>query len=272
MNFFDNQPVLYPWPQILRTSGFKYLYKPREVWWRGWIKKLNLKKREKALDVGCGGGVFLARLVQEYGIKGWGIDASEKSIIRAKKNSLAKLNLQTASAIKLPFKNNYFDVVLSFDVLEHIKEQKKAVLEMIRVLKPGGRLLIYTINKKQFLTWNWWLSKLGIDIYKRSDHKKELLVDSLWLKDTLVNRGIKIKGRGYFNSFFSLAADEMIMIFLTFWQKYFGWENQPKFARIVLGTLTVLAKVLTPVFKVLELPWTIFGLSNGVLFMGRKNR
>ncbi|HUS60084.1 MAG TPA: class I SAM-dependent methyltransferase [Nevskiaceae bacterium] len=271
MNFFDKQPVLYPWPWLLRQSGLKLTYKPREVWWKGWIGKLGLEKGQKLLDVGCGRGIFLDRLTAEFGIKAFGIDIAKEVIGEAKKKSAFKLDLRVADACSLPFSDGFFDVVISLDTLEHIRgKQARAVSEMVRVLKKGGKMLIYTINKNQSLTWNWLLDKLGIDVYQNVGHDPKLFIDPDWLTKELGGRGVKVLALDYFNSFFTLAVDELIMVLLSFWKRFFGWEKTEKFGKIGLRTLTFLARVLTPILRVFDLPWTIFGHSNGFLVLGEK--
>jgi len=271
MSFFDRYSVFYPWPKILRQSGLKFTYKPREVWWKNWIRKLDLKPGKKILEVGCGRGVFLDRLAGEYGGDFFGIDLAREAIKEAKRESLYKLDLRVSDACSLPFPDSYFDVVFSLDVLEHIRNQKKAVSEMIRVLKkPGGKLLIYTINSRQFLTWNWCLDKLGIDVFRRSNHNPRFFVNPEWLKKEIEKGGVEVLEISYFDSFFTLFFDEAIMIFLSLWQRFFGFRKKDIFAKIILGILTGISKISTPLMKILDFPWIIFRYSNGFLIFGEK--
>ncbi|HLP90847.1 MAG TPA: bifunctional 2-polyprenyl-6-hydroxyphenol methylase/3-demethylubiquinol 3-O-methyltransferase UbiG [Nostocaceae cyanobacterium] len=103
----------------------------------------------QVLDVGCGGGLaceFLAR----QGANVSGIDLSLNSIQIAKehanKNQL-NINYQQGMAEELPFDDWQFDVVICFDVLEHVDDWKKAITEIYRVLKPDGLFLFDTINR-----------------------------------------------------------------------------------------------------------------------------
>lgn len=270
MNFFNSHTVLHPWPKVLRRSSLNLPYKPREVWWRSWIKKLGLKSGQKVLEVGCGRGIFLDRLVGEIKVKTFGVDSAKLAIEEAKKESFCRHELRVADASKLPFENNGFDSVLSFDTLEHIKNQKQAVSEMARVLKPDGKIIIYTINSRQSFTWNKMVSKLGIDIYRGVDHNPKLFVDPKWLEATLKESGIKVLKIDYFDAFFTLMANETAMVFLSLWQKFFGWEKTEKFGRMMLVFLTGFSVLTTPLLRFLDLPWTIFGHSNGFLIIGEK--
>ncbi|MFC1727457.1 class I SAM-dependent methyltransferase [Patescibacteria group bacterium] len=271
MSFFDKHPVLYPWPFVLRSTGLKTPFKPREVWWRQWLKMMDFKKGDQVLEVGCGRGVMLDRLVGEYKVKGFGIDIASQAIKDAKKDCLFKHNLKVASATKLPFKDSQFDKVISFDTLEHIKDQEKAVGEMVRVLRSGGKLLIYTINSHQRLTWNCLLSKLGMDIYSGVDHDPQLFVDPLWLKEELTDKKIRVAEVVLLNSFFTLVLDELIMIILVIWQRFFGWEKGQKFATIILRVLAGFSILVTPILHLLDWPWRLLGLSNSFLVIGKKD-
>lgn len=269
-NFFDRHPVFYPWPLLLRKAGFAHTYKPREVWWKRWIEKTGFKKEKRILDVGCGEGVLLDRLTSEFKVKGFGIDISRQSIKRAKQRSLFPHCLEVADACLLPFPDNYFDAVISFDALEHIESQEKAVSEMVRVLKPGGKVLIYTINKRQRFTFNWFLNKVGIDVYERFNHRPQLFVEPDWLEAQLKKQGIIFLRKDYFNSFFTLLADELCVLFLMMLNRILDFKKTEKFGKIMLRTLTIVSRILEAVGKVLDWPWAFFGYSNGFITLGVK--
>ena len=107
-----------------------------------------VNKGEHVLDVGCGGGVdtiIAALLVGPEG-KAMGVDPVPEMVERARRN-LAKTHLTNvtfteASGEALPFHDESFDVVLSNGAFNLIPDKDKALGEVFRVLKPGGRLMM----------------------------------------------------------------------------------------------------------------------------------
>lgn len=270
--FYDEYPPLAPWPELLHGRGLSCLYKPREVFWKKALDTLQIKAGEKALDVGCGQGLFLARLTKTYKVKGVGIDVSDKSIEFAKKHYVGKnLSYRVADATKLPFSNNFFNVVVSLDTLEHIEDQKRTVKEMIRVLKPGGNLLIYTMSKNDKFTLDWVREKLGFDIYSRAAHERELFVDSDWLRNELEVGGAGVNRIELFNAFFSLFVDEAIMV-LVLLSKKLGLFKSKILGRVFLFFANLISRSFYPILKLLDYPWFAKGYSLGFLVTARKKQ
>jgi ubiquinone/menaquinone biosynthesis C-methylase UbiE len=109
------------------------------------ILKEFLKKCKKGpiLDVACGTG----RLFPYYGKrKIYGIDISKDMLKKAKKRS-KKAVLKTSDAEKIPYPSNKFLVVITSRFICHTPYYEKVIKEMVRVLKPGGCLLIDFPNK-----------------------------------------------------------------------------------------------------------------------------
>jgi SAM-dependent methyltransferase len=96
----------------------------------------------RALDVGCGAGQVVGRL-KEAGFEAWGVDVSEPSIARARKFSERCLLYDGKT---LPFPENHFDSVGALNVLEHVDEPEAFIKEVVRVTKPGGKIVISSPN------------------------------------------------------------------------------------------------------------------------------
>ena len=112
------------------TSNFMY----RQAMARYMFAKRYIRKPN--LDIGCGTG---------YGTVGTGIDIDSEAIVFAKKHHKAEFII--GSALNLPFKNKIFSSVTSFEIIEHIKDYKKYLSEIKRVLKPNGILILSTPRK-----------------------------------------------------------------------------------------------------------------------------
>ncbi|MUG98817.1 3-demethylubiquinone-9 3-O-methyltransferase [Scytonema sp. UIC 10036] len=138
-------------------------------------------KGVKVLDIGCGGGLaceFLAKL----GANVSGIDLSLNSIKAAQehaKKSHLRIQYQWGLAEDLPYKDGTFDVVMCFDVLEHVNDWQKVILEAYKVLNTNGLFLFDTINRtlKSRLIMIWLLE----DIFKQLPDGLLVLPDILYL-------------------------------------------------------------------------------------------
>ena len=111
-----------------------------------------LTKNKIVLDAACGSGYGSWEL-SAAAQKVTGIDISEETIEYAKEKYVAdNLEYIVGSVAKLPFENEQFDVVISFETIEHVDEttQNLFLKEIGRVLKKDGLLIMSTPNKKVF--------------------------------------------------------------------------------------------------------------------------
>jgi SAM-dependent methyltransferase len=97
-----------------------------------------------ALDVGCGEGRF-CRMLKSQGVDVVGIDPTPALIAAARARDVRGTYLK-ASAERLPFRDDAFDLVVSYLSLIDIPDLQAAVSEMARVLRPGGTLLIANLT------------------------------------------------------------------------------------------------------------------------------
>lgn len=121
------------------------------------LKKLEIKS---VLDIGCGEGFILNKLKEEGIGKSWeGIDYSKEAIEIGKKTH-PNLSLKQGSIYDSKFKDNSFDLVVCTEVLEHLKEPKKALKEVIRI--SNKYVLLSVPNEPLFLFSNF--TQWGKDI------------------------------------------------------------------------------------------------------------
>ena len=96
-------------------------------------------RRPRILDVGCGTGANLLMLSQ-YG-DAEGVDVSEDALAFCRERGLE--NVKLGAAEKLPYDDGTFDLVTALDVVEHLDDDLAGLREMRRVLRPGGRVLLF---------------------------------------------------------------------------------------------------------------------------------
>jgi len=249
------------------------------------LDRLGLKKGEKVLDAGSGGGLLLNQLKARYGVDGWGVDIAPLAVQRARQCGDPGIHYRVGALEQLPFKTGFFDAVVSFDVLEHVEDKEAVLKEMLRVLKPGGRFLFYAISKGDFLTWHWFLRKISGNRLGRDDeagHKYEQFLDAGETRRQLASMGAGDLSIGYLHSFFSLALDEAV-VWAAMRRGRGATEKSPAATpakqmrqeapvKIPGSKLLVYRglRVLAPCIEALELPWKTFGLANGFFVRGRK--
>jgi SAM-dependent methyltransferase len=96
-------------------------------------------RRARILDVGCGTGANLVRL-SDFG-DAEGVDISPDALEFCRERGLNHVKLGAAET--LPYKDQEFDLVTAFDVVEHMDDDVAGLREMRRVLRPGGRVLLF---------------------------------------------------------------------------------------------------------------------------------
>lgn len=117
------------------------------------FNRKNFKKL-KVLDHGCGTGRHVVFLAQQ-GIKTYGVDISQSGLEFTKKileEKKLKAKLKLISNNNLPYRDNFFDGVISFAVLFYLnlEDIKKIIKEIRRVLKPQGKALFVLRSDKDY--------------------------------------------------------------------------------------------------------------------------
>ena len=108
------------------------------------IQLLEPKTEDKILEVGCGAGNIIEKIpLGEL----FGIDLSTYILKKAKKRLGKKAKIIQCSGDKLPFVDHYFDKVYCSEVLEHVPEPRAFLMEMTRVIKKEGMIIISVPNE-----------------------------------------------------------------------------------------------------------------------------
>jgi SAM-dependent methyltransferase len=97
----------------------------------------------RVLDNGCGLGTWLEALAP-YSERRFGLELEFERALQARPRAEGVVQ---GVGERLPFNDDRFDVVLSNEVIEHVADDRQAVSEMVRVVKPGGRIVIFCPNR-----------------------------------------------------------------------------------------------------------------------------
>jgi SAM-dependent methyltransferase len=213
------------------------------------INKFSNIKNPTILDAGCGTGLLVKKL-SKIG-KATGIDLSKDAISFAKKRNT---KVQIGSVTDIPFNKNTFDIVTSMDVinLTEVTNDKKALAEIYRVLKPGGILILRASAIP-------WLS---------SGHDKWVHIKKRYNKNELENllkkSGFKIQKISFMNCF----------LFVPALIKHIFWSLKPNkvSASGVNNVPTFINQIMIFVMKIEELllQYIDIPLGNGLIAVCKK--
>jgi 2-polyprenyl-3-methyl-5-hydroxy-6-metoxy-1,4-benzoquinol methylase len=107
----------------------------------------RLTRGKRVLDAGCGAGYGSAELAQSAE-RVTGIDIAPEAVEFARAHyERPNLTFEQASCTELPFDDGCFDLVVAFEVIEHLEDWKGFLREVRRVLAPAGQLIVSTPNK-----------------------------------------------------------------------------------------------------------------------------
>jgi len=121
---------------------------PSYVWRSGQERRLNMMREwvdlhGRILDNGCGLGTFLDNLAP-YSDQRFGLEIERERAVKALPTATG---IAQAAGERLPFTDSTFDLVFSNEVIEHVADDALYAAEMVRVTKPGGRILLFCPNR-----------------------------------------------------------------------------------------------------------------------------
>ncbi len=133
-----------PSPNKAATRGH-----PSYVWRVGQERRFQMVCRwaplagQAVLDVGCGVGMYTAAFLRQTS-RVFGVEIERERALEARERATGVVE---APGERLPFPDAAFDVVFSHEVLEHVTDDRACVAEMVRVTRPGGRLVVFVPNR-----------------------------------------------------------------------------------------------------------------------------
>jgi len=141
---------------------------------------LKIQDRDKVVEVGCGAGNVLERL----SIAGYlvGADISLKLLQKSKKRCSDNTNLVATDAEELPFKSKSFNKILCTEVIEHLMEPEKCLVEIKRIATKDAVIVITTtnepfVNKIKSIIWGLKFNKI---LFRKNDYKPQERMDDEW--------------------------------------------------------------------------------------------
>jgi SAM-dependent methyltransferase len=123
---------------------------PSYVWRAGQDRRLAMILRAagerihgRVLENGCGVGMFAEKLAEHGGT----VIGLEYDFERAAEAHTRAPQIINAAGEYLPFPKASFDLILSHEVIEHVQDDRAAIREMVRALRPGGRIVLFCPNR-----------------------------------------------------------------------------------------------------------------------------
>jgi len=132
------------WPPLL--GRLLHLHPGRRSIADGLVMGLAARAGGRLLEVGCGSGESL-RLLQELGWDAEGVDFDPEAVANARAKGL---RVRQGDLAAQAFDSSSFDAVIASHVIEHVPDPEALLVEALRVLRPGGTLVLYTPNAASF--------------------------------------------------------------------------------------------------------------------------
>lgn len=190
------------------------------------VNRFNIGNQGKILEIGCGRGDFLTEF-SRVGLTPYGVDR-ESSAIEFSKG--LDIRLCDISKEKLPFQDEYFDIVYHKSLIEHLYDPDNLMKESIRTLKPGGKIIILTPD---------WVSQMK-NFYEDITHSRPY--DKSALRDALAIYGFR-----------NIAVERFYQLPILWKYKYI--KILAFFMRMFLGVHV--ARSLTEMTKVKFFRWSV---------------
>lgn len=117
-------------------------------------ERLALRPGQRLLDVGCGNGLPAVRIADTHDVRVTGVTVSEQQVARASKCAHAagagdRASFRFADAMDLPFDDGSFDGAWAIESLLHMPDQTAALTELRRVVRPGGRVVVADLCRRE---------------------------------------------------------------------------------------------------------------------------
>ncbi|MGH8764514.1 MAG: class I SAM-dependent methyltransferase [Burkholderiales bacterium] len=142
MNSDHSDPVVKEYSAAAKDYDSKWSFYVESTT-RETLARLHMQSADRVLDIGCGTGELLSKLAAKYPMAVLaGMDPVAEMLTIAKGKLSENVDLRLGWADALPWQDDSFDVVVSCNMFHYITHPVAAILEMDRVLRPGGQIII----------------------------------------------------------------------------------------------------------------------------------
>ena len=182
--------IYHPFTGVVYQRRFRYV-----------LDQLQSASYERLLEVGCGAGLLLANLrSRAKQIVGLDLHQALPQVRRMLRSvHQADEPLVRGSVLGLPFRDSSFDAVVCMSVLEHLRDLDRAITELARVLRPGGKLILGFPAKNPVTRWLFRLVGRDDDVIHPSSHgaildaaRRHLLEDHLFRFPALAPKSLAL--------------------------------------------------------------------------------
>ena len=169
------------------------------------IKLKDIKKKFTVLDLGCGLGESLNYFLNlNKNVEWYGLDIEDSPEVQARKNNNKRFI--SFNGIDIPFEDNFFDFIYCKQVFEHVRYPEKLLVEVRRVLKPGGYFIGSTSHLEPYHSMSYWnYTPYGFSVLIEEANLRLLeirpSIDSLTL---IIRRGLR--DLSVFNVFWKIES------------------------------------------------------------------
>lgn len=197
------------------------------------LTEMVKKQKGRVLDIGCGGGITTESLQHYYPeMEYYGCDVSKQAIEHARKLGSGKVKYSVIKKKKLPYEDNFFDLCVCFDVMEHVPDVDFFLEEVKRITKPGGKFFLLLPTEGQPLTHTWLWQKIGIGstmTFRRYGHIHPEFTHK-YVLDLLKKHNFSISKKAYSEHFlFQLISVLTYFLPLEIMEKVMGRKNADKY-------------------------------------------
>jgi ubiquinone biosynthesis O-methyltransferase len=154
---FSDQIEVERWESVYSRQDFRgFCYRARMNQTLSWLDASNLSRNSMILDAGCGAGI-VTREVAKRGHQVIGVDYSYDMIEKA--NSICntdgnlRVKFSQVDVESLPFKDSSFDTIVCLGVITYLECVEKTLREFSRILRPGGVLILSSLNKAHLVVY-----------------------------------------------------------------------------------------------------------------------